>query len=331
MRCPIQALILNCSFPACIINTTFVGEFHSCPVSGTTVHTGTGASKYTYRSTLLNLNPKQINNPLMILDETYSLLRTRYKEQTGKLTITAVRIGVHLTAVKLSDESVGFAGTLSDNCLPGIRKDRDYGDFTPAQIQGKKITDLFDTPKRSCIIDTLRIAVMNAISSGILSSGGYKIIEDKDPIELVDLTPPKTITIVGAFQSYIHTISDTGNRLHVLEFDENTLYAEHRKHFVPASQYREVIPSSDIVIITGLTLVNNTIDGLLSAISPGTTLIVTGPSSSLIPDVLFRNHVNIVGATRITNPDLLFDIVSESGAGYHLFKYCARKICILNE
>jgi hypothetical protein len=84
---------------------------------------------------------------------------------------------------------------------------------------------------------------MNAISSGILSSGGYKIIEDKDPIELVDLTPPKTITIVGAFQSYIHTISDTGNRLHVLEFDENTLYAEHRKHFDPASQYREVKPS----------------------------------------------------------------------------------------
>ena len=80
-----------------------------------------------------------------------------------------------------------------------------------------------------------------------------------------------------------------------------------------------------------LTLVNNTIDGLLSAISPDALVIVTGPSSSLIPDVLFQNKVNIIGATKITNPEILFNIVSECGAGFHSFKYCAAKICIINE
>ncbi|MBK7711175.1 MAG: hypothetical protein IPJ37_09670 [Bacteroidales bacterium] len=44
---------------------------------------------------------------------------------------------------------------------------------------------------------------------------------------------------------------------------------------------------------------------------------------------MFENKVNIIGAVRITKPEVLFNIVSEGGTGYHLFEYCAQKICIL--
>jgi hypothetical protein len=49
------------------------------------------------------------------------------------------------------------------------------------------------------------------------------------------------------------------------------------------------------------------------------------------PDILFKNNVDIIGATRITEPGLVFDIVSEGGTGYHLFKYCAQKIYIFKD
>lgn len=266
----------------------------------------------------------------MILDETYSLLKTRYSSLIKSLTISDVRIGLYLTAVKLSDGSSGVASTIKDGALHCVKEKRDFNDFTPTQIAGKRVIDLFETPKNTGIVNSLRIAVLNAISSTFISNGKYKVIENSDPIELVDLTPRKTITIVGAFQSYIQKISATDNQLFVLELDENALIDGHKKHFVPAEEYSKIVPISDVVIITGLTLINNTIDGLLSAISPHTQLVVTGPSSSLIPDILFQNKVNIVGGTQITNPDVLFDLVSESGTGYHLFKYCAQKICILN-
>ena len=139
----------------------------------------------------------------------------------------------------------------------------------------------------------------------------------------------KTITIVGAFHSYIRKISDTSNKLFVLEKNKEALASEYKKFFVEADEYKTILPVSDVVIITGQTLVNNTIDELLHAISPGTQVIVTGPSGSIIPDILFENKVNIIGASRITKPDILFDIVSEGGTGFHLFEYCARKICIL--
>jgi uncharacterized protein (DUF4213/DUF364 family) len=267
----------------------------------------------------------------MILDETYTLLKSKYTNQIENLTISDVRIGVYLSAVRLSDGSYGVASTLPDEQYYCIRKNRDFGDFTPSKIIGQKVKDLLETNKKSNVIDTLKIAVLNAISSRIISASNYKILENIDPIDMIDLHSKKTITIVGGFQTYIPKISDTGNKLYVLELNEYALTEEQKQFYVPAEDYAKVLPVSDIVIITGLTLVNNTIDGLLSSIKPNTQGIVTGPSSSIIPDILFENKVNIIGATRITNPDLLFTIVSETGSGYHLFKYCAQKICIINE
>jgi uncharacterized protein len=267
----------------------------------------------------------------MILEQTYNLLNSRYNKLTEKLTIEDARIGLHLSAVKLSDGSVGAAGTLNESKVHCAKANRDFGDYTPSHITGHTVIDLFNTAKISDVIDTLKIAVLNALSSRLISNSGYKIIEDTDPVDLIDLQSQKTITIVGAFQSYIQRISETRNILHVLELDQNALIEDHQKFYVPANEFSIVIPASDIVIITGLTLVNNTIDGLLASVKPGTQVIVTGPSGNILPDILFENKVNIIGAMRITNPELLFKIVSEAGTGYHLIKYCARKICILNE
>lgn len=267
----------------------------------------------------------------MIIEKTYNLLRTGYSGKFESLSIADVRIGLHLVAVQLSDGSIGTAAALEEDHPFSSKEERDFGEFTPLKIRGQKISELFEYTKTSKIISSLKTACLSAISTGIISSGKYKVIEHCDPVDLIDLNQEKTITIVGAFQSYISKISQTSNRLHVLEFNESALKPEQRKYFVPAKEYMTVIPRSDIVIITGQTLVNNTIDDLLNVVSKGTTVIVTGPSGNIIPDVLFENKVNIIGAVRIIRPELVFDIVSEAGLAYHLFKYCAAKISVLNE
>ena len=267
----------------------------------------------------------------MIIEQTCDLLKRRYIEQIEKLEISDVRIGMYLTAVRLSDNSFGTSATIADDHPFCPKSNRDFGDFTPLKIRGQKVLDILETKKETGILSSLRIAVLNAISSKIFSSGNYRIIEDSDPIQLVDLASRKTIAIVGAFHSYIRKISDTANKLYVLERNEEALTMEYKKFFVPADEYKTIFPVSDIVIITGQTLVNKTIDDLLLAIAPGTQVIVTGPSGSIIPDILFENKVSIIGASRITKPDILFDIVSEGGTGFHMFEYCARKICILKE
>jgi uncharacterized protein (DUF4213/DUF364 family) len=264
-----------------------------------------------------------------IIEQTYSLLKSSYRSRFEELIISDVRIGLYLTAVRLSDDSVGTSATLGGDHPFCAKSDRDFGDFTPLKIRGQKVTEILETRKESSIISSLKTAVLSAVSSKIISSGNYKIVEDCDPIELLDLNNRKTITVVGAFQSYIRRISETGNKLFVLELNENTLTPEQKKFFVSAGEYRKILAASDIVIITGQTLVNKTIDDILSAISTEAQVIVTGPSSNILPDILFRNKVSIIGAMRITRPEILFEIVSEGGAGFHLFEYCAQKISIL--
>lgn len=266
----------------------------------------------------------------MIIEQTYSLLKSKYRDRFEKLIISDVKIGLYLTAVGLSDGSVGTSATIIDKNPSCVKSDRDFGDFTPLKIRGKKALDILETGKDSGITLSLKAAVLNAISSTIISTGNYKIIENCDPIQLLDLDPVKTVTIVGAFQSYIRKIAETKNKLFVLELNEHALLPEQRKYYVPSNEYKKILPDSDIIIITGQTLVNRSIDDLLSAISPGSQVVVTGPSSNILPDILFENKVCIIGAIKITNPETLFDLTIEGGTGFHLFKYCAQKICILN-
>ena len=267
----------------------------------------------------------------MILYETYELLKTKHLGQIENVTIADVRIGLFLTAIRLSNGSCGVAGNQTRDHVHGDKKTRDFGDFTPTRFKGKSVKDLIETKKKSSIIDALKIAALNAISSRVILETDYKIIENKDPFDLLDLEPLKTITVVGGFQSYIRKLSETLNKLYVLELNRDTLKEDQKQYYVPAEDYGDVLPYSDIVIITGLTLINQTIDGLLRAVKPGAEVIVTGPSANIIPDLLFQNNVTMIGATRILDPDLLFSIVGEGGAGFHLFERCAQKITILKD
>jgi len=267
----------------------------------------------------------------MIIEETYQFLKSHYQSNLETLTIEAVRVGLYLTAVKLSDGSFGVASTVEDEPKVCSKAERYFEEFSPGKISGRKISNLFEISKRTGLIRSLRIAAMNAISSSMLSEKQYKVISDMDPIDLIDLNKQLNITMVGAFQSYIQKIAESGNNLVVLEMNEASLSAEQKRFYLPSGDYPRVIPSSDIIIITGLTLVNDTIDGLLSVIPPHAKVIVTGPSSSLVPDVLFRHGVDIIGATKVTDGEKLFSLTGEGGAGYHLFEYCASKICIVND
>ncbi len=265
----------------------------------------------------------------MILEQTYDLLKSRYKNRLDNLLVSDIRIGIYLTAVRLSDGSIGTAATLTGDHPFCKMKSRDFGDLSPLKISGQKVVNILESDKSSPVISSIKTAVLSAISSGIIFSGNYNIVENCDPIDLVDLIPVKTITIVGAFQSYIRKISGTGNKLYVLELSENAFSPEHKKYFVPSQEYGSILPDSDIIIITGQTLVNGTIDDLLKVISPEACVIITGPSGNIMPDILFQNKISIIGGIRITDPDKLFKIVSEGGTGFHLHEYCARKICIL--
>jgi uncharacterized protein (DUF4213/DUF364 family) len=265
----------------------------------------------------------------MIIGETSELIKEKFGQRLHSMKVTDIRVGMFLTAVRLSDGCVGTAATLTPDHPFCQKADRDFGPLTPSRIRGMSVTEILDSEKESALVTSIKMAVLNALSSSLIESGNYRLFRNRDPLEFIDLSHDKTVTIVGAFQSYIRKISAAGCRLNVLEMNENALGKDQSGFFVPAGDYEKVIPHSDVVIITGQTLVNGTIDALLSAVPEQANVIVTGPSSSILPDVLFKNKVSFLGTSGITNKDLLFQVVEEGGTGFHLFEYCAEKITIV--
>lgn len=268
----------------------------------------------------------------MIIDETYSIIKKKYGQRFDAVAIEQLVIGIYFTAVKLSSGYSGLAYTNLDSldCCAHNRT-KGFGDFTPGNFKGRKVADLFDHHDQSCLIKTVELAVMNAISAELIAESDYKITENQDPIELVDLIDKKRVCVVGAFLSYINKIAETDCILQIVELNETVVPEEYKPYLVLSDLTEKAISNSEIVIITGASLANNTLDRMLELISIETQVIVVGPTSSLIPDVLFTRGVNILGATRIIDSDKMLELVAEGASGFQLFKSCATKICIVNE
>ena len=266
------------------------------------------------------------------IDRIYQRAIRTHGDTLGDLVIKDVQIGVHLAALQLSDESFGVASVIHSHDIHQVgKKDRDYGAFSPMHITGKKVSDLFGDPGLTATKQILKIACLHAIFQHRARQGGYTFIRNTDPIDLLELERYKNVVMVGAFHSYIDKMVEKGVRLRVLELDKKAFLPQHRPFYIPSDQYQEVLPEADLVIVTGLTLVNNTFDDLLTAISPESHSIVVGPSASLLPELFFDHHIDMLGGMLITRPERLFSLVSQGAAGYHLFDYCAEKITLCRE
>ena len=261
-----------------------------------------------------------------IVMKTWAKIEARHQKELDGITIEDAVFGRYLCAVKLSNNQYGVSSIIEDDKVHCDKALRDYGPFTPLQIRGRSLPELFDYQKESATVNMLRIAVLNALSSLYISDESVKLMVDTDPIDLLDIKTGQRVILVGAFHSYIKHCLKAGANLGVLEMNQDALSDNHRSLFIPADQFEVVIPDAEVLIITGLTLVNDTLEGLLKAVRPGTKVVVTGPSSSIIPHVLFDYGVDMVGGIRITKPEVLFSLVGQGAAGYHLFKYCAEKI-----
>jgi len=264
----------------------------------------------------------------MILQESIDFILQHESDRIEQYTIDRVFIGALFTAVQLSS---GYSGLSKTEFKGSLHHGHRSEPFEPGTYAGSKLIQLLTAKETNGFLNVVQLAAMNALSAEWISNGTYKIIENADPLDLMN-TDGKRIAMVGAFCSYIKKLSQQNCTLHVLELDENAFDDEAKKYYVPAKQSREVFQNADIAIITGSALANNTMDQLLSEIPSRVQIVVVGPTGGIIPDFLFNKNVAVIGATRILNAEMLFHMIAEGASGYHLFRRgAAQKICILHE
>ncbi len=100
------------------------------------------------------------------------------------------------------------------------------------------------------------------------------------------------------------------------------------RFYAPPGKTPELVPKADVLVITGTTLINGTLEGILKLARPDTQVVVLGPSASILPHGFFRRGVNILGGDIITDPEDMLDTLAEGGSGYHLYGKSAERVVI---
>ena len=202
----------------------------------------------------------------------------------------------------------------------------------PGKLGGRLAGDLLkDTTAASGIRRAVGVATMNALAELCWQRRTPAAVELRSGVyayDAADIRPGEHVVVVGAFVPFLKALKRSGQRFTVLEMDPATLKPDELPFFRPADEAALVMPSADVVLITGTTLLNDTLENLLALCRPDARVVVVGPTVGLLPDAFLRRGVDVLGGVRITAPDAFLDVLAEGGSGYHFFGRSAEKVVL---
>ena len=264
----------------------------------------------------------------MILESTVKLVLDIYKyHKIIPPRVSKVVIGLGYTGVELEalayDPFLGLAATLpaiiqSTNCTKI--------DFA-GNLTNKSFKELmswsYQPPSLERIIG---IATLNAASQHILAvKSPYKEIEG-DLVDFLKIKKDTKILFIGFMKPMIKKILNRTKFINII--DNNPLikgFYQNIPILNDINDLKESDLSGDILFCTGTSLINNTLERILSVFrKKAKCIVLIGPTISFLPDVLFDKGVDIVGGMTFSDSESTVKVLQEGG-GTKYFKNFGRK------
>jgi uncharacterized protein len=194
--------------------------------------------------------------------------------------VREVLVGAHWTCV--CSRYGGLASTLKDSFPHGHFSVRDVG-----RLHEKSARELAELARSE---NPLEVSIGVAAINSLLGMDESQSAPINAGQVLAERGRGKNVALIGHFP-FIPQLREAASQLWVIE--QHPVAGEH-----PASAAADLLPQADVVAITGMTLLNHTLDGLLSLCQPGTTVMILGPSTPLSP-ILFEHGATILSGVRV--------------------------------
>lgn len=271
-----------------------------------------------------------------ILQETYHQIERTLGAPLFDLKVERVVIGLFFTGVKLNNGQAGVCYTPIKTipeavCCPSSARAMPASGRLRGASAVTLVDDMWDG---SAITKALGIATLNALSATcwrINAPADYAIEQGVDALDNLDLSDDQHVVVVGALAPFLKVLKRRGRPYRVLELDPSTLKPDEMPFYAPAGQAGIEVPRADLLVATGTSLINDTLEDLLALARPDATVVVVGPTAGMLPDAFFRRGVDVLGGVWVNDPDSLLDVLSEAGSGYHFFGRSAERIVIRRE
>ena len=216
--------------------------------------------------------------------------------------ISQVVIGLHWTAVVSEVDGQNHCGLATTSKIS--HEHHSEPDVPEAgrleSLIGLGLLDL--TYSDNPIMRSVGVAAINAL----LHPPDQDVVDANAKEVIYGHGSEKKVVLVGRFP-FIPRLRTRVGHLTVLEFNPHT-------GELPASAAQDVIPAADVVAITGMALINHSLEDLLKLCSPKARVIILGPSTPLSP-VLFDYGVDVLCGSVVTDIKSVLSSISQ-GANF---------------
>ena len=206
--------------------------------------------------------------------------------------VHSVLVGAHWTVV--CSRYCGMAATLSGTHPHGHKQVREAGN-----LHTKSARELAEYALSTDFMETsIGVAAINSL----LEVDESLAVEINASEVLASRGRGKNVALIGHFP-FIPQLRETVGQLWVIE--QNPSANEY-----PAEAAADLLPQADLVAITSSTLINHTLDHLLTLCAPKATVMLLGPSTPL-SSILFDYGVDILSGTYVVDEGAVLRTVGQ--------------------
>ncbi len=268
-----------------------------------------------------------------ILGETIATIGDILGTGLDDITIERAVIGLFFTGVKLNAGTAGTCATPREAIPDGVCCP--YSAMAvpfPGKIRGRPAAEIAaDALGDDAMRRAVGIATVNALAELCWRRRPHHGVELRAATDAFDATAfhaGDNVVLVGAFIPFLKELKRRHQPYLVLEQNPAALKSEEMPFYRPAQMAHEVVPKADVLLITGATLLNNTLEDLLALARPEARVTIVGPTVGMLPDAFLARGADILGSVRITAPDAFLDLLGEGGAAPHFLGRSAEKIVL---
>jgi uncharacterized protein (DUF4213/DUF364 family) len=228
-------------------------------------------------------------------------------------TVRRVQVGLIYSAVQLDSGSVGVAYT-----FPESRECRAEAAGEKQPLAGGKASMLLSgLGSTDLLASTLGQATANALLAGAPPS--LHMCEG-DILEGLKLRDGDQVCMVGCFVPLMACLQT--RRISVAAVDQVP-----KPGSLPAEEAEELLPHSQVAILTATSIINGTLDHLLELCRCCREAALLGPSTPLLPEVFSGTPISCLAGIRVQEPEAVLQSIGE-GQGFRVFKRYVRKVYI---
>ncbi len=243
-----------------------------------------------------------------IVEEALDRIRNQIPN-INKITANRVVLGLGYTAVTLSTGHSGLCYTFQ-NEIAHATSHCQVSDLA-GTLAGTKAFKLAEKAKSweisECVVG---FAALNALSQIIIEKNPENYtITNGDALDQLKLTKKDVVAMVGYIGPFANPIRAKVKKLYILERTP----AKREEGIFPDVACDQILPMANVVLITGTAIANGTIDHLLNLTEKAREVSIIGASAGIIPDVLFKRGVTVIGGVRVTDVEKMMQVVAEGG------------------